>query len=188
MLPYMSCMIRNGWMRHGDEENYTSAEKIVVQEVRNITLPRRIVATYDDQQRYCLQSTNTINWKQGVRRAFSVKYVLGVLNSSLLNWYFRSKFRGNNHIVSNQLAGLPLCVPVSQTERDIHEKVVSLVDRMLELNKRKHSGKCAPSEVGRLEREIAATDAEIDELVYKLYGLSAEDEKIIENALAPPQA
>jgi len=33
-----------------------------------------------------------------------------------------------------------------------------------------------------LDREIASTDAEIDELVYELYGVTDEERKIIENA------
>lgn len=46
--------------------------------------------------------------------------------------------------------------------------------------RRKRSGNLAPSELERLEREIASTDAEIDELVYDLYGITDEDRKIIE--------
>jgi hypothetical protein len=53
---------------------------------------------------------------------------------------------------------------------------------MLELNKQKHSGKLAPSELDRLEREIALTDAQIDELVYELYGVTDEERKIIDAA------
>jgi hypothetical protein len=34
-----------------------------------------------------------------------------------------------------------------------------------------------------LERGIAATDREIDELVYELYGITDEERKIIEGAL-----
>ena len=60
-----------------------------------------------------------------------------------------------------------------------HDRIVALVDRMLELNKKKHSGKLAPSQLDRLEREIAATDEEIDELVYRLYGITEEERKII---------
>jgi hypothetical protein len=60
--------------------------------------------------------------------------------------------------------------------------MVGLVERMLELNKQKHSGKLAPSELERLEREIAATDAEIDELVYELYGITEDERRIIESA------
>ena len=58
--------------------------------------------------------------------------------------------------------------------------MVALVEGMLELNRRKHSGKLAPSELDRLEREITSTDREIDELVYELYGISEEERKIIE--------
>ena len=50
---------------------------------------------------------------------------------------------------------------------------------MLELNKQKHSGKLAPSQVDRVDREIAATDAEIDDLVYELYGITDEEREII---------
>jgi hypothetical protein len=40
----------------------------------------------------------------------------------------------------------------------------------------------APSEVERLKREIASTDADIDELVYELYGITEDERKIIEGA------
>jgi hypothetical protein len=61
-----------------------------------------------------------------------------------------------------------------------HDKMVELVDRMLELNKQKHSGKLAPSQLDRVDREIAATDAQIENLVYDLYGITDEERKIIE--------
>lgn len=51
---------------------------------------------------------------------------------------------------------------------------------MLELNKKKLSGKLAPSGLDRLEREIASTDAEIDVLVYELYCITEEERKIVE--------
>jgi len=41
----------------------------------------------------------------------------------------------------------------------------------------------ATREPYRLEREIAATDAEIGELVYALYGITDEERKIIEGGL-----
>ena len=61
-----------------------------------------------------------------------------------------------------------------------HERMVELVDRMLELSKQRHSGKLAPSQVEQVDREIAATDAEIDELVYALYGITEQEREIIE--------
>lgn len=61
-----------------------------------------------------------------------------------------------------------------------HDRTVAVVERMLELNTKKHSGKLAPTELARLEREIAATDEGIDELVYELYGITKEERKISE--------
>jgi hypothetical protein len=72
------------------------------------------------------------------------------------------------------------------------DRMVELVERMLELHKRKArcsgdvSSPKSPGEHSsplQLEREIAATDGEIDELVYELYGITEEERKIIEGAL-----
>ncbi len=52
---------------------------------------------------------------------------------------------------------------------------------MLDLNKKKPAAK-TPQEIARLERDLAATDREIDQLVYGLYGLTAEEIKIVEEA------
>jgi hypothetical protein len=40
----------------------------------------------------------------------------------------------------------------------------------------------APSELDRVEREIAQTDAEIGNLVYEPYGITDEERKIIEGS------
>ena len=62
-----------------------------------------------------------------------------------------------------------------------HDKMVALVERMLELHKQKQS---ANSEAARqrLEREINVTDKQIDALVYELYGLTEEEIKIVEGS------
>jgi hypothetical protein len=50
--------------------------------------------------------------------------------------------------------------------------MVELVNQMLTLNERRESGRLAPSEIDRIDRVIASTDKEIDNLVYDLYDLS----------------
>jgi hypothetical protein len=67
----------------------------------------------------------------------------------------------------------------NSSEKAIHDKLVSLVDRMLELHKKKTF--LPPSaEREKIEREIAITDEKIDEIVYGLYGITDEERKIIE--------
>jgi len=64
-----------------------------------------------------------------------------------------------------------------------HDKMVSLVERMLDLHKRLAETK-AGHEKTLLQRKIEATDKQIDRLVYELYGLTEEEIKIVEEATA----
>lgn len=45
---------------------------------------------------------------------------------------------------------------------------------------------CTPVEKNALQRQIDATDKEIDQLVYELYGLSDEETRIVEEAKSNP--
>jgi len=116
-----------------------------------------------------------------------LSYLLGCLNSNLMSWYFlrRSNIAQRDDfpkIVLKETRSLPMR-PINLSDpahKARHDQMAALVDRMLELNKKKHSGKLAPSELDRLEREIATTDHEIDELVYELYGITEEERKLIE--------
>jgi type I restriction-modification system DNA methylase subunit len=117
-------------------------------------------------------------------------YLLGILNSSLMNFYavgHSPVFSGGYYKFSAPyLKRLPIRL-IDWTNRDEvsdHDGIVRLVERMLELHKKKREGKLTERELERIEREIAATDAEIDELVYELYGITAEERKVIEEATA----
>jgi hypothetical protein len=61
----------------------------------------------------------------------------------------------------------------------VHDKLVSLVERMLELHKRLPSVR-TPQEQEMVKREIESTEGQIDRLVYELYGLTEEEIKIVE--------
>ena len=52
---------------------------------------------------------------------------------------------------------------------------------MLDLNKKVQTAKGSRKE--QIQRQIEKTDKEIDDLVYKLYGITEEEWKIIEGAV-----
>jgi len=160
-------------------ELFDSSEKIVIQEVRNISLKRRLVATYDSEQFFCLQSTNVLNPINSHRIKLHIYFLLGLLNSSTSNYYFLVSFPGNNHIASHQLAQIPVPSP----DKARHDQMVSLVETMLDLHEKLAAAK-SPQEKTFLERQIQSTDAQIDQLVYELYGLTGEEIKIVEQATA----
>ena len=60
-----------------------------------------------------------------------------------------------------------------------HDRMVTLVTQMLDLNKKVQDARLE-QEKTQLSRQIAATDGAIDKLVYDMYGLTAEEIKIVE--------
>jgi adenine-specific DNA-methyltransferase len=117
---------------------------------------------------------------------YSLKYLLGVLNSTLGAFWFNlsGKKRGINVDVG---VGVMRRFPVRiidfsvADEKVKHEKMVKLVDRMLDLHKPLAAAKI-PDEKTRIQRQIAATDKQVDNLVYDLYGLTEEEIKIVEES------
>ena len=63
--------------------------------------------------------------------------------------------------------------------RKKHDKLVALGDNMLELQKKYHNTKMERDKE-LYERQIKNVDAQIDRLVYVLYGLTEEEIRIVE--------
>ncbi|OQW96531.1 MAG: hypothetical protein BWK74_08315 [Desulfobacteraceae bacterium A6] len=59
--------------------------------------------------------------------------------------------------------------------------MVALVEKMLALTPKLRVAK-SESEKAALQNAVTTTDAEIDRLVYELYGLTADEIKIVEGA------
>jgi type I restriction-modification system DNA methylase subunit len=64
-------------------------------------------------------------------------------------------------------------------DKKIHDDLVALVNNMLDLHEQVQMASF-DSEKEPIQRQIAATDKKIDGLVYKLYGLTQEEIKIVE--------
>jgi hypothetical protein len=153
---------------------FMSNAKIVVQEIRNISLSRRIVATLDTAQTYCLQSTNVVNLRQN--SVSDIRFFLGVLNSKAINYYFRCSFPGNNHVPSNQLLKIPM---PGQGDRTKVDQMTKLVETILDLNKQL-AEVSSESMTNAIQHQVDAVDAEINKLVYVLYDFTADEIAIVE--------
>ena len=64
--------------------------------------------------------------------------------------------------------------PSNPAEKARHDKLVALVDNMLELQKKYHEARMERDKE-LYERQIRIVDAQIDRLVYDLYGLTEEE-------------
>ena len=115
----------------------------------------------------------------------SVNFVVGILNSRLFVFLYRLLSLESGRVLAQVkpaiLDNLPMrMVDFSdQSDRARYDKIGVLVERMQELHKQLAIAK-NPNDKTRLERQIEATDRQIDQLVYELYGLTEEEIKIVE--------
>ncbi|MEA2052076.1 MAG: Eco57I restriction-modification methylase domain-containing protein, partial [Euryarchaeota archaeon] len=114
-----------------------------------------------------------------------IKYFLGVLNSSIVNLFIKqigTCLQGGYYSYEKRfIEKLPISsIDFSNpAEKAQHDKLVSLVDNMLEL-KRKYHEMRMEQDKELYERQIKIVDAQIDRLVYDLYGLTGEEIKVVE--------
>ena len=164
-----------------DESIFLLKDKILIQRVSGGAQP--IKATLDRDSFYTFNSINTL-----VCRGVDNRYILGCLNSKFINWFYYNKFTNRSSLTVNISARFLRNLPIRRidfsnpAEKKIHDDLVALVSKMLELNKRLgpiRNTYC--NERDELLREIERTDKEIDNLVYELYGLTEEERQIIEN-------
>jgi len=157
---------------------FEAAEKLFLRRVGD-----RLIATFDDEQYYALNTLVVITPKAEFDG--SLQYLLGLINSELLNFYYVKFLKSTKKVFSEvqarQLAQLPIRnIDFSnKSDKAAHDRMVKLVDRMLDLHKKLAAAK-SPLDKERIPREIAATDRQIDKLVYDLYGLTEDEIAIVE--------
>ena len=102
-------------------------------------------------------------------------YVVGLLNSRLLDFYLRCKsnhFHGGYFPANKQfIQRLPIKVPASVQEQKLADQMIERVQRIIDAKKQLQKGEAGDRAVERLQREIDANQQRIDELVCRLYGV-----------------
>jgi type I restriction-modification system DNA methylase subunit len=119
-----------------------------------------------------------------------IAFTLGILNSKLMSYLFQNCLITNPiaypYIQHYDLEKLPIrSIDFdSPSDKKLHDELVALVDKMLELNERLAPIRNVLSEErDKLLREIEHTDTKIDQKVYDLYGLTEEERKVVEDAI-----
>ena len=72
---------------------------------------------------------------------------------------------------------------IPEPNKKIEQKIIGLVDKMLGLQNKLYTEKLSGNEKERIDGQIKDIDYEIDQEVYNLYGITKEEQKIIEESL-----
>jgi hypothetical protein len=157
--------------------------KIIIQYIRKLSLPRRIVAALDTVgEFYPLNNYSYILLKD---TRYSLNYILGILNSELINYYFANTYVDYN-IKPTYLKKLPIRTIDfnNKDDKDMHDLMVELVERMLTAKKAWSTAQTEKDKTYYKDK-CEAIDELINKLVYDLYGLKKEEIDIVEAVQAP---
>lgn len=165
------------------DEVWNSDKKIIIQRISGGLHP--IIAALDTENYYSFASTNLIIIKDEFKDIYSYELICALLNSKLINFYYVKNFTNASTLTVNisktflEKIPLPLIDLNNKEDKEVNDKIVTLVDNIIALNKNLSVEK-NPNSITMLNRQINAVDKQIDSLVYKLYNLNDEEVKIIE--------
>lgn len=113
--------------RTAEKNKYISRERLVCQQISNIHLEKRLKFTKIPENIVLGNSCNFLTFDESLfgNQEVGLDYLLGILNSMLLNWRFKIT-NSNNHISNYELAELPIVIPSIYDRKEI-EKLVSLI-------------------------------------------------------------
>ena len=132
-------------------------ERIVMQRITGVDSKIRIIATMLPKCTYCANSTNYIS---GCSNQIDLLYLLGVLNSKSINFFFKQTST-NTNVTSKEIAKFPILVNVNSIS-----VITKLVKEILDLKQRMF--------------DTSTLENQIDFLVYHLYGLTYDEVLIVD--------
>lgn len=157
-LSYITQSVLNAFSK---DYKYFSTERILLRETGSFLMAVYLgnETIYSNRSLYSILITdNNLN----------TKYVLALLNSSLMQWYYSTLFKGDTELFPKIRIAQAKQLPIFKASMEQQQPIIKLVDRILE---KKRSNPNANTLV--LEQEI-------DKLVYKLYNLTDEEIGVIE--------
>jgi type I restriction-modification system DNA methylase subunit len=179
-----------GKMRHDGWYMYGRHQNLALHERKKLAIPRlvqRLQVFYDSKGEFYLDNVDVGGILLEDTSEENYLYVLGVLNSALVNWYFQklsAPFRGAYRSANRQfIEPLPIRTIDSDSDCQVRDAIIAKVRRMLDLQQR-----ISPirnqntSERDDTQHEIDRVDSEIDDLVYELYGLTEAERRFTEES------
>jgi hypothetical protein len=172
------------WYRFGRPQNmsrFDMPEKIVMPDVA-----KRGTCYLDRAGRWLLDSAYAIVPKSSVK--LDLRFVLAMLNSPLLTYFLKetgTMLRGGYfRMKTAYLNPFPMrdIDFTNPNDKAHHDRIVEFVESMLKLHKDLQAAK-TDHDRKLIQRQIDATDKQIDQLVYKLYNLTDKEIHIVEEAM-----
>lgn len=140
--------------------------------IRQLSQNNLICATYDKNFSLTSQSFYNLKILKTPIKEFNHLYLLGIINSTLLSYYFIKSFGSYKklfpRILIEKIKNLPIKIPETEEDKNLAKIIIKKVKTLLE----------APDKSGNLFEKI---QQEIDSLVFNLFQISNFDQHYILN-------
>ena len=118
------------------------------------------------------------------RSEYSTYFILSILNSKLISWY-AYRFIYSKAIMTMQFDNpttsripMPVIDLSNSSHKEVHDKIVVLVDNIIELNKKVNTEK-NPNSLNMINRQILACEKQLDNLIFSIYNLNDDEKRTI---------
>jgi len=158
--------------RAREESIFLSPEKLITQRIGGGVYP--LIVAYDNKQYYTFNSTNSILPNEN--SPLKLKYLLALLNSTLMNWYYTVQYTNKSTLTVNISKTFLEQLPIKSPNDNEQEEVIKMVEKILEITDRSDYN----NDNKQLLEEAMSYRNKIDQFVYKLYGLTEDEKRIVE--------
>jgi len=155
--------------REREEKFFQKGPKIVGQ--TRTTLPSFL---YTEEEYYGSRAMNFIKTDR-----INLKYLNGLLNSRLAYFWLKNKGKQLGDLLQIDKGPL-LSIPLIKPDEKTQNTIALLVDNVIKLYQNFHNISANTDKWNSLKTEIEKVERQINEAIYKLYGLTAEEIKIVE--------
>ena len=158
---------KGGYLRYGEwiaaprDSKFFEGKRIIIREIPGKT---SLIAAFTEDS-YTVKNTAHV-FK--TNEDYSPKFILALLNSQLFWYYFINKFSERDNVFPKAKIGQCRLLPIKITSLSNQQPFIEKVNQILTQKQANPS-----ADTSLLEREI-------DEMVYALYGLSAEEIAVVE--------
>ena len=146
------------------KELFEVPEKIILQRIS-----KGLCGCFDSKQMYALD-TCLVSDTTTLDKAFSLKYILALLNSTLLNFWYHKKF------VLPTVSGYELHQVPMKNNSSIKKEIVVIVEKIIEIVERKNY----LNEQINLQK-LKDYNGQLDKIIYRLYELTKDEIEVVES-------
>lgn len=153
---------------HYSKRIFDAPERIIWRQTSDV-----LCATFDTSKNYFKKSVHAGVLRDEFSKAFNLKYILALFNSSYLNYLYKLQSQESGRVFAQVKIGKVSKLPIKNISLEKQKPFIDTVDQILAITSASgYDQKNLPIR----QREL---EAKIDEMVFDLYELTPEEREIV---------